>query len=91
MSLRGSDVSVDNIYTSDSNLDRGWFISTLMHGRPSGLHASLHWHIKLNKHRHFLLKCLCQDRKRAAMHICVRHIDFSFVVTIIQLGFAILQ
>ena len=31
-----------------------------------------------------LLKCLCQDRKRAAMHICVRYIDFSFVATIIQ-------
>jgi hypothetical protein len=30
------------------------------------------------------INCLCQDRKKAAMHICVGYIDFSFVATIIQ-------
>jgi hypothetical protein len=79
MSIRGSDVSVDKMYTSDSNLDWGLLISTLMHGRPSGLHASLHWYIKLNQHRQFLLKCLCQDRKRAAM------LDISVFPLLLQL------
>jgi hypothetical protein len=52
MSIRGSDVSVDKMYTSDSNLDWGLLISTLMHGQKQ--FTRLHKRLKLQS-QHYLI------------------------------------
>ena len=74
-----------------SNLDWGWFISTLIHGSRCGLHAWLHWYTKLNQPATFCWSACTNPRNWVVMYICVRFIDFSTVSTIIRLGFVIVS
>ena len=64
------------------NLDWWWCISTLMYGRPCGLHASLHWHIKLNYPATFGWSACTKSRCWVVMYICVRYFDCSSDSTI---------